>query len=147
VKHALDESDRCPLRFENTAGAGDTLDRSFEELDRLVALCGRRKRFGLCLDSCHLFASGFDITTADKLADVIDRCVTIVGLERLRCLHLNDSQTAVGSNRDAMPRPAPAGSARVAAQRSCPSRASKLPVLFEGPAWRARRPRRRTSTG
>jgi deoxyribonuclease IV len=134
VKHALDESDRCPLLFENIAGAGDTLGRSFEELDRLVALCGRRKRIGLCLDSCHLFASGFDITTADKLADVIDRCVTMVGLDRLRCLHLNDSQTALGSNRD---RHAPPGAGRLG-PRGCAAflsepRFEKLPVLFEGP--------------
>jgi deoxyribonuclease IV len=141
VKHALDESDRCPLLFENTAGAGDTLGRSFEELDRLVALCGRRKRIGLCLDSCHLFASGFDITTADKLADVIDRCVTIVGLDRLSCLHLNDSQTALGSNRD---RHAPPGAGQLG-PRGCAAflsepRFEKLPVLFEGPGVEGKAP-------
>jgi deoxyribonuclease IV len=134
VKHALDESDRCPLLFENTAGAGDTLGRSFEELDRLIKLCGRRKRIGLCLDSCHLFASGFDITTADKLADVIARCVERVGLDRLRCLHVNDSQTPLGSNRDrhAIPGDGEIGARGCAAFLSEP-RFEKLPALFEGP--------------
>jgi deoxyribonuclease-4 len=134
VKHALDESDRCALLFENTAGAGDTLGRSFEELDRLVKLCGRRKRIGLCLDSCHLFASGFDITTADKLADVIDRYVERVGLDRLRCLHVNDSQTPLGSNRDrhAIPGDGEIGARGCAAFLSEP-RFEKLPALFEGP--------------
>ena len=134
VKHALDESERCPLLFENTAGAGDTLGRSFEELDRLIKLCGRRKRIGLCLDSCHLLASGFDIRTADKLSDVIDRCVEIAGLDRLRCLHMNDSQTPLGSNRD---RHAPPGDGELG-PRGCAAFLSEprfegLPTLFEGP--------------
>jgi deoxyribonuclease IV len=134
VKHALDESDRCPLLFENTAGAGDTLGRSFEELGKLIKLCGRRKRVGICLDSCHLLASGFDITTADKLAEVIDRYDAIAGLDRLRCLHMNDSQTPLGSNRD---RHAPPGDGHLG-PRGCAAflsepRFEHLPVLFEGP--------------
>jgi deoxyribonuclease IV len=130
VKYALDESGRCPLLFENTAGAGDTLGRSFEELDRLIRLCGRRKRIGLCLDSCHLFASGYDISTADKLERVIDG----VALDRLRCLHMNDSHTPLGSNRD---RHAPPGDGHIG-PRGCAAflsepRFESLPVLFEGP--------------
>jgi deoxyribonuclease IV len=134
VKHALDESGRCPLLFENTAGAGDTIGRSFEELDKLVKLCGRRKRVGLCLDSCHLLASGFDIRTADKLGEVVDRFDAVAGLDRLRCLHMNDSQTPLGSNRD---RHAPPGDGYLG-PRGCAAflsepRFEKLPVLFEGP--------------
>jgi deoxyribonuclease-4 len=134
VKHALDESGRCPLLFENTAGAGDTLGRSFEELDRLIKLCGRRKRVGVCLDSCHLLASGFDITTADKLAGVLDRYEDTVGDGRLHCLHMNDSQTPLGSNRD---RHAPPGDGELG-PRGCAAflsepRFESLPALFEGP--------------
>jgi deoxyribonuclease-4 len=134
VKHALDESDRCPLLFENTAGAGDTIGRSFEELDKLVKLCGRRKRIGLCLDSCHMLATGFDIGTADKLAEVIDHFDSVAGLDRLRCLHMNDSQTPLGSNRD---RHAPPGDGYLG-PRGCAAflsepRFESLPVLFEGP--------------
>jgi deoxyribonuclease IV len=141
VKHALDESQSCPLLLENTAGVGDTLGRSFEELDRLIRLCGRRKRIGLCLDSCHLLASGFDITTADKLTEVVDRCDEIAGLERLRCLHLNDSQTPLGSNRD---RHAPPGDGELGA-RGCAAflsepRFEELPVLFEGPGVEGKAP-------
>jgi deoxyribonuclease-4 len=134
VKHALDESGRCPLLFENTAGAGDTLGRSFEELDKLIKLCGRRKRIGICLDSCHLLATGFDITTADKLAEVLDRFDSVAGLGRLRCLHMNDSQTPLGSNRD---RHAPPGDGHLG-PRGCAAFLSEprfegLPALFEGP--------------
>jgi deoxyribonuclease IV len=134
VKHTLDESERCSLLFENTAGAGDTLGRSFEELDRLIKLCGRRRRIGLCLDSCHMLASGFDIRTADRLAEVIDRFDSVAGLDRLRCLHMNDSQAPLGSNRD---RHAPPGGGHLG-PRGCAAFLSEprfegLPVLFEGP--------------
>jgi deoxyribonuclease IV len=134
VKHALDESARCRLLFENTAGAGDTLGRTFEELDRLVKLCGRRRRIGYCLDSCHMLASGFDITTADKLTGVIDRFDSVAGLDRLLCLHMNDSQAPLGSNRD---RHAPPGDGYLG-PRGCAAFLSEprfegLPVLFEGP--------------
>jgi deoxyribonuclease-4 len=134
LRHALSESDSCRLLLENTAGAGNTLGRSFEELRELVELAGGHKRIGLCLDSCHMLASGFDVRTADKLTEVIDRCVRIVGLRRLRCLHLNDSQAPLGSNRD---RHAPPGDGELG-PRGCAAflsepRFEKLPVLFEGP--------------
>jgi deoxyribonuclease IV len=100
IAEALAESETCPLHLENTAGAGGTLGRSFHELARLVELAGGDSRLGLCLDSCHLLASGFDVRTADGLASVLDECVGLVGQERLGSLHLNDSQTPLGSNRD-----------------------------------------------
>jgi deoxyribonuclease IV len=100
IAQALGESDRCPLHLENTAGAGGTLGRSFNELADLIDAAGASKRLGVCLDSCHLFASGFDITTEEGLAQVLDDCVKLVGLERLGSLHLNDSQAPLGSNRD-----------------------------------------------
>jgi len=100
IAEALAESERCPLHLENTAGAGGTLGRSFHELARLVELAGGGERLGLCLDSCHLLASGFDIRTAEGLERVLDECVGLVGQDRLGSLHLNDSQTPLGSNRD-----------------------------------------------
>ncbi len=134
LRHALDESERCRLLLENTAGAGNTLGRSFEELRELVELGGGHRRLGICLDSCHMLASGFDITTADKLTAVIDDCTKLLGKSRLRCLHMNDSQAPLGSNRD---RHAPPGDGEIGA-RGCAAflsepRFEKLPVLFEGP--------------
>ena len=58
IKEALAETDTCPLHLEDTAGAGGTLGRSFEELAELLDASGGGKRLGICLDSCHLFASG-----------------------------------------------------------------------------------------
>jgi deoxyribonuclease IV len=100
IAEALDESEQCPLHLENTAGAGSTLGRSFEELARLIELAGGGKRLGFCLDSCHLLASGYDIRTADGLGEVIDEFDRVVGLDRLGSLHINDSATPLGSNRD-----------------------------------------------
>jgi deoxyribonuclease-4 len=100
VKEALAESEACPLHFEDTAGAGGTLGRSFEELAALVDATGGADRVGICLDSCHLFASGYDVSTREGLSDALSECERLVGLKRLGSLHLNDSQVGLGSNRD-----------------------------------------------
>jgi deoxyribonuclease IV len=100
IKEALSESDRCPMHLEDTAGAGGTLGRSFEELAGLLDAAGGGRRLGVCLDSCHLLASGYDIRTAAGLNETIDRFDEVVGIRRLGSLHLNDSQTPLGSNRD-----------------------------------------------
>jgi deoxyribonuclease-4 len=100
IAEALAETEGCPLHLENTAGSGATLGRSFEELAALMEAAGGDARLGLCLDSCHLLASGFEIRTADALTAVLDACAGLVGLERLGSLHLNDSQKPLGSNVD-----------------------------------------------
>ena len=99
---ALGESERCPLLFEDTAGAGETIGRTFEELAGLIEGLGDAggDRIGICLDCCHLLASGYDVRDSERLAAVVDDFEAVVGLERLRCLHVNDSQTPLGSNRD-----------------------------------------------
>jgi deoxyribonuclease-4 len=100
IGEALSESERCPLDLEDTAGAGGTLGRSFEELSELIDAAGGGRRLGVCLDSCHLLASGYDIRTAAGLSHTLDRFDATVGLARLGSLHLNDSKTPLGSNRD-----------------------------------------------
>ena len=134
IEHALGESESCRLLLENTAGAGNTIGRSFEEIRELIDLTGGKPRLGVCLDSCHMLASGFDIRTADKLAEVMDRCLKIVGRSRVHCLHVNDSQAPLGSNRDrhAIPGEGELGARGCAAFLSEP-RFEKLPALFEGP--------------
>jgi deoxyribonuclease-4 len=97
---ALAVTDRCPLHLENTAGAGGTLGRSFAELAALLEAGGGGARLGVCLDSCHLFASGYDIRKPAGLAAVVDECEAAIGPGRIGSLHLNDSQTPLGSNRD-----------------------------------------------
>jgi len=99
-REALAASERCPLHLENTAGAGGTLGRSFAELGALLEAGGGGQRLGVCLDSCHLLASGYEIRTTAALRAVIDECVQTIGAGRIRSLHFNDSQTPLGSNRD-----------------------------------------------
>jgi deoxyribonuclease-4 len=100
IAEALAESEDCPLHLEDTAGAGGTLGRSFEELAAIMEAAGGDERLGLCLDSCHLLASGFEVRTPEGLAAVLDECAEVVGLDRLGSLHLNDSQVALGANVD-----------------------------------------------
>jgi deoxyribonuclease-4 len=100
IAEALDQTESCELHLEDTAGTGGTLGRSFEELSALIEAAGADARLGVCLDSCHLLASGYDIRTAEGLTDTIDRFDELVGLTRLGSLHLNDSVNPLGSNRD-----------------------------------------------
>jgi deoxyribonuclease-4 len=93
-------SDTTWLLMENTAGAGGTIGRSLEELEVLFERLGRHPRLGLCLDSCHLYASGYDVTDRAELDLTLEDVDRRIGLDRLRALHVNDSQTALGSNRD-----------------------------------------------
>ena len=100
IKQALAESANAALHLENTAGAGGTLGRSFDELAALIDAAGGDERIGICLDSCHLYASGYDIREPPGLAAVLDDFDAAVGLDRLRSLHLNDSMVKLGSGRD-----------------------------------------------
>src|SRR5215211_2234108 len=93
-------SDTTWLCMENTAGTGDSIGRSLEELAALYEALGRHPRLGVCLDSCHLFASGYDVTDPHELDRVVKELDRLIGLDRLRCLHVNDSKTPLGSNRD-----------------------------------------------
>jgi deoxyribonuclease-4 len=105
IREALAESEGCPLHLENTAGAGGTLGRSVDELAALIdAASGPGsadgERLGVCLDSCHLYASGYDIRTPKGLDALLEEVSAKIGLERVGSLHLNDSQGALRSNRD-----------------------------------------------
>jgi deoxyribonuclease IV len=97
---ALEDSDHCPLLLEQTAGHKGLLGRDFDETAELIALAGSGKRLGLCLDSCHLFVQGYDVTDAEHLGRVVDEADEKVGLDRLRCLHVNDAAVPLGSCRD-----------------------------------------------
>jgi deoxyribonuclease-4 len=134
IREALADSDGCELHLENTAGAGGTLGRSIDELAALLEAAGGGPRLGVCLDSCHLLASGYDIRTPKGMAAVLRECTRKLGRGRVRSLHLNDSQTPLGSNRD---RHANIGSGELgedgcAAFLSAPALAG-LPCILETP--------------
>jgi deoxyribonuclease-4 len=100
MKAALAGTESCRLLFENTAGAGFTIGRTFEELAGGIEVSGGSDRLGVCLDSCHLLASGYEVREAAAFKAVVDEYDRTVGLDRLHALHLNDSKVALGSNVD-----------------------------------------------
>jgi deoxyribonuclease-4 len=93
-------SEETWLLMENSAGAGGTIGRSIEELATLWERLDRHPRLGVCLDSCHLWVSGIDVTDPAALEACLDELDSAIGLERLRALHVNDAAAPLGSNRD-----------------------------------------------
>jgi deoxyribonuclease-4 len=92
--------DDTRLLLENTAGAGGTMGRSAAELEAFFTALDGHPALGICLDSCHWFASGVDVTDPDALDGALDELDRRIGLDRLRCLHVNDSAAPLDSNRD-----------------------------------------------
>jgi deoxyribonuclease IV len=101
LEQVLDRcNDRTWLLMENSAGAGGTIGRSLDELVAVFDAVGRHERLGVCLDSCHLFVSGVDVTDASTWAALLEDLDRRIGLDRLRALHANDAKAPLGSNRD-----------------------------------------------
>jgi deoxyribonuclease-4 len=88
------------LCMENAAGAGGTIGRSVAELEALFDRLDGHRRLGICLDSCHWWASGVDVTDAAVLEEALEDLDRRIGFSRLRVLHVNDANTPLGSNRD-----------------------------------------------
>jgi len=93
-------SDTTWLLMENSAGAGGTIGRSIDELATLFDRLEGHERLGICLDSCHWYVSGCDVTDRAVLDAALDDLDSRIGLDRLRALHVNDAKTALGSNSD-----------------------------------------------
>lgn len=101
IAEALDAAPGdCCVFLENTAGAGSTIGRTFGQLRAVYDAVGEPTRLGFCLDTQHLFASGFPVHEEDGIDRVLAEFDAQVGIDRLRCFHLNDSKTPFGSNRD-----------------------------------------------
>ncbi len=90
----------CPLLLENTAGAGGTIGRTFSELAAVITAAAGDPRIGICLDTQHLWASGISYSSTTEADDVVEQLRGEIGLERLRCLHVNDSKVPLGANLD-----------------------------------------------
>lgn len=86
--------------LETMAGQGTNLGSTFEQIRDIINATKENDRLGVCLDTCHIFAAGYDITTPKKYEEVIEQFDKIIGLKRLTCIHLNDSKMPLGSNKD-----------------------------------------------
>ena len=91
---------QCSLAIETTAGQGSTLGRTFEEIAQIIERVEDKGRVSVCFDTCHVFAAGYDIRTRDTYEATLSRFDEVIGLDRLRVLHLNDSVKDFGSFRD-----------------------------------------------
>jgi len=106
IAKAIDEilprvSARRPkLLLETTAGAGNCIGSTFEQLAGILARVRRPRRVAVCLDTCHIFAAGYDLRTPAAYRNTMDRFDRAIGLERLKAIHLNDSLGELGSRRD-----------------------------------------------
>jgi deoxyribonuclease-4 len=100
IASALEDTDSCRLLLEQTAGHKGLLARDFDQIADLIDGAGGDKRLGLCLDSCHMFVQGYDITDAAHLARVLDEADAKVGIDRLGAVHVNDAAAPLGSCRD-----------------------------------------------
>ncbi|MCO5215720.1 MAG: deoxyribonuclease IV [Thermomicrobiales bacterium] len=86
--------------LETTAGQGTALGRSFEEIAAIIDLVEAKERVGVCFDTCHAFAAGYDLRTEEATVTVFDEFDRVIGLDKLRVLHLNDSKQSFASNKD-----------------------------------------------
>jgi deoxyribonuclease-4 len=100
IAAALKDTDHCKLLLEQTAGHKGLIGRNFDETAELIELAGGGDRLGLCLDSCHMFVQGYDITDEAHLAAVLDEADEKIGIERLGAVHVNDAAAPLGSCRD-----------------------------------------------
>jgi deoxyribonuclease-4 len=87
----------CGVLLENSAGSGDTLGARFPQIGALFERLGRDQRLGLCLDTAHTFASGYDVRTDDGIERAVDEIAQYIGIERLKLIHANDSKVGLGS--------------------------------------------------
>lgn len=141
ILEALDESDDCPFLLEHMAGQRAILGRDLEQLARLIELAEGHERIGICIDTCHMFAQGFDVTTIEGLDASLAEFDRVIGLERLKCVHVNDSRDPFASGRDrhanlGVGTMGPTGLAAVLSE----PRFEHLPVILETPGPRRKGP-------
>jgi deoxyribonuclease-4 len=98
--HAATPGFRTRVLLETTAGQGTSLGYRFEHLAWLMAHTPEGERLGVCLDTCHVFAAGYELSTPEGYAATMESFDRIIGLERLEVIHLNDSKGHLGSRKD-----------------------------------------------
>jgi deoxyribonuclease-4 len=98
--HAATPGFRTQVLLETTAGQGSSLGYTFEQLARIIELTPQGERLGVCLDTCHVFAAGYELRTAKGYAATMEAFERTLGLERLKALHLNDSKGELGERKD-----------------------------------------------
>lgn len=97
---AVSETDGVSAVIETTAGQGSNLGRSFEEIAAIIDKLKQPERVGVCIDTCHIFAAGYDIRTEEAYEAVMEDFERLIGFEKLMGFHLNDAKSELGSRVD-----------------------------------------------
>ncbi|GIV15681.1 MAG: putative endonuclease 4 [Armatimonadota bacterium] len=102
VRHLLRQTEgmKAGIALETTAGQGTNLGYRFEHLARIIDMAGGSERVGVCFDTCHVFVAGYDIRTPDALSATLDEFDRVIGLDRLKVIHVNDAKKPLGSRVD-----------------------------------------------
>ncbi len=100
INRALDETENLTFVIENTAGQGTNVGYRFEHLAEIIDMVEDKNRIGVCLDTCHLFAAGYDIRDKQSYEETMKEFETTVGFEYLKGMHLNDAKSTFGSRVD-----------------------------------------------
>ena len=101
VNQALAENEGdVMLLLENTAGTKNSMGSSFEDVKRILDSVERRKRVGVCFDTAHAYAAGYDLHTPQAVDNTLRKFDSVLGIDLLKVVHLNDSQVGLGSGRD-----------------------------------------------
>lgn len=98
LNEVLKNGGKTPILLETMAGKGSEVGRSFEEIREIIDKVDGHQRMGVCLDTCHVYDGGYDIV--ENLEGVLEEFDKVIGLERLRAIHLNDSKNPMGSHKD-----------------------------------------------
>ena len=93
----IDKDTKVVILLETMAGKGTEVGKSFEELESIISKIKQRENIGVCLDTCHINDAGYDLNYFDKVLDSFDK---IIGLDKLKCIHVNDSKNIMGSHKD-----------------------------------------------
>ena len=132
LDEVLEPGQATTVLLETMAGKGSEVGRTFEELERIIEGCGKGDLLGVCLDTCHVWDAGYDVREA--LDDVLCEFDRVIGLERLKALHLNDSKNPRGSRKD---RHEKIGEGHLGVEAFatvvCDPRLAGLPMILETP--------------
>lgn len=93
----IDKDTKVVILLETMAGKGTEVGKNFEELESIISKIKQRENIGVCLDTCHINDAGYDLNYFDKVLDSFDK---IIGLDKLKCIHVNDSKNIMGSHKD-----------------------------------------------
>lgn len=98
LNESVDKDQSTPILLEGMSGKGTEIGKNFQELKKIIDGVKYPEKFGICIDTCHLYSSGYDIV--NHLDDVVDEIDQVIGLERLKAVHINDSKTDLASGKD-----------------------------------------------